>query len=449
MKFVSLFAGIGGFDLALERLGFECVYANDFDKYCKIIYDKHFGQIHRRNGEDQERDERSGTSQPGIQTAKQDILNGGNSSDSLSSGNTREVSYYDFKQKGLDTRSLKDVPTTDIPEHDLLVGGFPCQAFSIAGKRRGFEDIRGTLFFDVARILRDKRPRYFILENVKGLLNHDGGKTISTIFEVLSELGYIYSWRVHNSKNHGVPQNRERIYIVGHTRESSGSEVFPFGKSGLEHDEPEDETRKDGERIRGQNISATIDANYYKGAGSNRQMIQVVGSLSSEKWDKFHESNRRVYSPDGISPTIPTSAGGGHLPKILAPKTEYGNGERSIEWHETDIAPTIRATQAKRGDNEIRVIQDVRGMSKKSQNGKGYRDGDSHSYTVDTKATQGILREGMIRRLTPIECERLQGFPDNWTEGVSDTQRYKMCGNAVTVNVIYDIAKELFGVKDA
>lgn len=351
MKFVSLFAGIGGFDLALERLGLECVYANDIDKYCKIIYDRHF-------------------------------------------------------ETKLDTRSIKDVSTTEIPEHDLLVGGFPCQAFSIAGKRRGFEDIRGTLFFDVARILRDKRPRYFILENVKGLLTHDGGKTFSTILEILSGLGYEFEWCVYNSKDFGVPQNRERIYIVGHTREETGSEILPLRESGPQYDESEDETRKNGERIRGQNISATIDANYYKGAGSNRQMIQVVGSLSSEKWDKFHESNRRVYSPDGISPIIPTSAGGGHLPKILT------------------------------------VIQDVRGMNKKSQNGKGYRDSQT-SYTIDTKATQGILKEGMIRRLTPIECERLQGFPDNWTEGVSDTQRYKMCGNAVTVNVVSYVAGKL------
>jgi DNA (cytosine-5)-methyltransferase 1 len=122
MKYISLFAGIGGFDLALNNLGHQCVWANDFDKYCKITYDKNFNER-------------------------------------------------------LDTTSITDVNTADIPDHDLLVGGFPCQSFSIAGKRRGFDDTRGTLFFDVARILADKRPRHFILENVKGLLSHDNGQT--------------------------------------------------------------------------------------------------------------------------------------------------------------------------------------------------------------------------------------------------------------------------------
>ncbi len=160
MKYVSLFAGIGGFDLALNSLGHECVYANDFDKYCKIIYDKH------------------------------------------------------FKTK-LDTRDIRQVPTADIPKHDLLVGGFPCQSFSYAGKRMGVKDTRGTLFFEVARIINDKRPKHLLLENVKGLLTDDNGRTFQTILKVLTDLGYIVEWKVLNSRFFGIPQNRERVFIIG------------------------------------------------------------------------------------------------------------------------------------------------------------------------------------------------------------------------------------------
>src|SRR3990167_6083062 len=171
MKYVSLFAGIGGFDLALNRLGHECVYVNEWDKYAAQTYEKNFGH------------------KP-------------------------------------DTRSITDVPEGDIPNHDILVGGFPCQAFSIAGKRGGFTDTRGTLFFEIARIVKAKQPRLLLLENVKGLLSHDKGATSYTIISTLDELGYDLQWQVLNSKNHGVPQNRERVFIVGHLRGTPRPEVF-------------------------------------------------------------------------------------------------------------------------------------------------------------------------------------------------------------------------------
>ena len=117
------------------------------------------------------------------------------------------------------------IDTSELPDFDLLVGGFPCQAFSVAGKRRGFDDTRGTLFFEIARILKDKRPKYFLLENVKGLLSHDKGKTFKTILEVLTDLGYNVQWEVYNSKD-WVPQNRERIFIKGYFRGECGREVL-------------------------------------------------------------------------------------------------------------------------------------------------------------------------------------------------------------------------------
>jgi DNA (cytosine-5)-methyltransferase 1 len=203
---------------------------------------------------------------------------------------------------------ISKIDAQALPDFDLLCGGFPCQAFSIAGKRRGFEDTRGTLFFEIARLAAAKRPRLLFLENVKGLLSHDEGRTFYTIIETLDELGYDLQWQVLNSKDFGVPQNRERVFIVGHLRGTPRPEVFPF---------------------------------------TDHHLIPFVTT-------------------------------------------------------------TLRAHQGGPNANDTYV---QRGAS--------------------------------IRRLTPIECERLQGFPDGWTEGISDTQRYKCLGNAVTVNVIEAIATKL------
>lgn len=202
-----------------------------------------------------------------------------------------------------------------LPDFDFLCGGFPCQAFSIAGKRGGFEDTRGTLFFEIARILSVKRPKLLLLENVKGLLSHDRGRTFGTILATLSDLGYFLEWQVLNSKDFGVPQNRERVFIVGHFRGTSRPEVFPVEEDG------EVSTKRQGQ------ISSAITSRYYKQGQSDPYV--------------FKES------------------------------------------------------------------------------------------------------EVSIRKLTPTECERLQGFPDGWTEGISDTQRYKCLGNAVTVNVIEAIVRKM------
>jgi len=219
----------------------------------------------------------------------------------------------------------------------LLVGGFPCQAFSVAGKQRGFNDTRGTLFFDVARILKHKKPKHFILENVRGLLSHDSGRTFQTILKVLTDIGYLVQWEVCNSKNYGVPQNRERVYIVGHLREDSRPEVFPITKVGSENNQ-------------------------------NNKPKEITKDMSMAY---------RVYDTDGVSTTLRAVGGG---------------------------------VGAKTGLYQVGVLKD---------------------------------HNSSIRRLTPTECERLQGFPDGWTEGISDTQRYKCLGNAVTTNVVCEIAKRL------
>lgn len=350
-KFIELFAGIGGFRYGLENFdrtqdtrsqkdsqgtpaeggrlvsekgegtsathgwtsertdsnpnsgAFTCVYSNEWDKYASQIYRRNYGYIHEAD--------------------------------------------------------ICTVGTDTIPDHDLLTGGFPCQAFSIAGLQGGFNDVRGTLFFEIARILRDKRPRHFILENVKNLLSHDKGKTFQTILKVLSDLGYRCEWQVLNSKYFGVPQNRERVYIIGHLRGECGCQVFPIAG----------EDRGVAEAI----VSTAIDRNYWKGIDNHGQRTVIIHN----KYGGFGETKLRVF--ENISPTIRTPKGGGHIPEVLI--------------------------------------------------------------------------GSMIRKLTPVECCRLQAFPSWWTKlgididgnevVISNTQQYKAIGNAVTTTVISAIARAM------
>lgn len=176
IKFFDMFSGIGGFRSGLEALdGFECVGYCEIDKYAKKAYEA----IYDTEGE----------------------------------------LYFE---------DARTIDPKDLPHIDLIVGGFPCQSFSICGKRGGFEDARGTLFFEIARIAEVKRPKYLLLENVPGLLNHDSGRTFATILSTLDELGYDVTWQVLNSKDYGVPQARRRVYIVGYNREKCTGKVLSF-----------------------------------------------------------------------------------------------------------------------------------------------------------------------------------------------------------------------------
>lgn len=258
------------------------------------------------------------------------------------------------------------INAAELPDFDLIVGGFPCQSFSIAGKRKGFDDTRGTLFFDIARILAEKRPRHLVLENVKGLLSHNGGETFTVILGVLSDLGYRVEWQVLNSKDFGVPQNRERVYFIGHLRGECSGQVLPI-------------------------------------TGTNGKAIVQLNNPT--------HSNDRVYASDGISPTLNTMQGGNRQPFVKVPEaTKKGYAEASVGQA---INLSVPNSKTRRGR-----VSDI-------------------APTVDTGMQLHTLTEDVrIRRLTPLECERLQGFPDNWTAGESDSQRYKMCGNAVTTNVV-------------
>ncbi len=299
MKYFSTFSGIGGFEVGLQ----SAVESN-----------RKAQQADADNGHSTD-----DTSDPLQEWGQSATCVGYSEIDKYAS------SVYEHNFPGaINYGDITQINAEELPDFDCLVGGFPCQAFSIAGKRRGFDDTRGTLFFDLARILRAKQPRYFIFENVKGLLSHDNGNTFRTIITAIDELGYDCQWQVLNSKNFGVPQNRERVYIVGNLRGTARPEVFPI-------------TTDDGEDTDGGIVGGTLTTRY--------QHSQREGTYIEENGDGSRESIK-------------------------------------------------------------------------------------------------------IRRLTPRECEALQGFPLNWTaEGIdgpiSDTQRYKMCGNAVTTNVVQAVFERI------
>ncbi len=432
IRYIDLFGGVGGFRLGIERAtnnqsktsGYEtkehstsdtseplqrtttrCVFYNDIDKYAVQTYNKNFGENY----------------------------------------------------KPTDIRTIK---ADSIPDFDMLCGGFPCQAFSIAGKRRGFQDTRGTLFFEIARIIKAKRPKIVFLENVKGLLNHEKGKTFSVIIQTISELGYDVQWMVLNSKFFGVPQNRERVFIIGSLRGTSRSEILPFRESSKDVAK--------GDR-KNSSTSDTLSARYWKGGAGTHIKIPTNTKLGYDVAEarkdgirlqyedskiargmpmiqmngtKGNSQGNRIYSTDGTSTTLAEQVGGQGaktgLYAVLTPNRENKrqNGRRMKE----DGEPSFTLTG-----------QDVHGVAIQSHSprtndpkkgGSGPLISEEHCFTID-RSPHYAHKDMKIRRLTPIECERLQGFPDGWTEGVSDTQRYKQMGNAVTVNVIQAIAERL------
>ena len=410
MKFIDLFAGIGGFRFGMESAGHECVAFCEIDKFARESYKA----IHNTEG---------------------------------------EIELHDITQ-------VTDEEIRNIGHVDAICGGFPCQAFSIAGHRRGFEDTRGTLFFEIARFAAILKPKYLFLENVKGLLNHDKGDTFETILSALDELGYDVEWQVLNSKDFGVPQNRERVFIIGHLRGERGRKVFPVGGEN-EKSDFESVIKKlgnvnpsqkgmNGEVFDSNGISPTLTTNKGEGTkiaipvltpdrankrqngrrfktdgepmftltGQDRHGIVIAGRLPG----KFTSVNR-VFDIEGISPTLDTMQGGGREPKIrVREATKQG-------YAEADVGDSVNLSHPNSKTRRGRVGKQI-------------------ANTLLTGESQGVIEPSFrIRKLTPRECWRLQGFPD-WAfdkaqEVNSNSQLYKQAGNSVTVNVIKEIARHL------
>lgn len=378
MKFLDLFAGIGGFRLGMELAGHECIGFCEIDKFARASYKA----IHNTKG---------------------------------------EIELHDIT-------SVSDESIRGIGSVDIVCGGFPCQAFSIAGNRRGFEDTRGTLFFEIARFASILRPKYLFLENVRGLLNHDGGATFETIIRTLDELGYDVEWQVLNSKNFGVPQNRERVFIIGHLRGERTRNVFPISGESEQSDHQPPKIEIIGNTKNPNGTSKGTKSVVYGSGG-------VVGTLTATDYKEpkqvaikqfgilqpnFNQCGV-VYETDGIAPTIRAYQGGG-------------------------LEPKIRVKEAtSKGYAEVGDSVNLSHPNSKTRRG---RVGKQVANTLLTGESQGVIEPDFrIRKLTPRECWRLQGFPD-WAfdkaqEVNSNSQLYKQAGNSVTVNVIAAIAKEL------
>jgi DNA (cytosine-5)-methyltransferase 1 len=317
-KFIDLFAGIGGFRLAFQNLNGKCVFTSEWDKYSKKTYQANFG----------------------------------------------EVPFGDI---------TKPITKSYIPDgFDVLCAGFPCQAFSIAGKRGGFEDTRGTLFFDVAEIIKKKKPKAIFLENVKGLRSHDKGKTLATILNVLREdLGYyIPEPQVINAKKFGVPQNRERIFIVGF-RNDLGITEFEYPKPKNKKVTLEDILETE-----------TVSVKYYL----SETYLNTLRKHKARHESKGNGFGYEIIPNDGTANAVVCGGMG---------------RERNLVYDDrlTDFTPV-------------------------------------------TNITGDVNKEG-IRKMTPREWARLQGFPDNFKIIVSDAQAYKQFGNSVAVPAIQATAKKI------
>ena len=349
---------------------------------------------------------------------------------------------------------------------DCICGGFPCQSFSVAGKRGGFDDTRGTLFFEIMRIASIVRPRYLFLENVKGLLNHDRGATFETILNTLDEFGYDAEWQVLNSKNFGVPQNRERVFIIGHLRGAGGRAVFPVGGAYQSIDiEYVGNTHPGGRGMSGEvyglnGVSPTLSASDYK---DPKKFVQPV--LTPDRINK--RQNGRRFKEEG-EPMFTLTAQDRHGIAIReATKKGYTVAEPGdsvnlqypgSETRRGRVGKSVANTLEANGVNQGVVINPLKGKTRKSWR---YEQNviTKNSIVRSLKASLGGVPELIencengtnqlvIRKLTPLECWRLQGFTDEQfykakNDGVSDSQLYKQAGNSVTVNVIDAIAKRL------
>lgn len=260
LKFIDLFCGLGGFRIALEKQNCKCVFSSDIDESVAKVYETNYGEY--------------------------------------PSG---DITKIDAK---------------DIPDFDILCGGFPCQSFSIAGKRLGFDDARGTMFFEVARILKEKKPKAFMLENVKGLTNHDGGKTLQTILDILDDLGYEVIYRVINSAEYGIPQSRERWYCVGIRKDlnvnirEKENEIFPTEQLLLYS---LDDVIDDVNEYKDYTISDIAKSNIEK------YLFKVKNKTSKYTLAYEIRPSRCQFKSNGISPclTAKMGTGGNNVPVVV------------------------------------------------------------------------------------------------------------------------------------
>lgn len=362
---LDLFSGIGGFHLGLEKAGFEVEsYFSEIDKYAIDVY----------------------------------------------SNNFKNSTYVG---------SVTTINGNQLPKIDAITFGSPCQDFSLAGKRKGMDGERSSLIIEAIRLIKECRPRFFIWENVKGTFSSNSGEDFAAILQAFANIGgYRLEWQLLNTKWF-LPQNRERIYLVGYIGDGSGGQVFPIREGERTSDE-----------LQGQQGSAcTVLARYQAGGNGSYVVERKLDAQEVKILGYSRDSNGVVVNRNekNEANTIHSSSGQG------------GNTDQFVKYNylQKSLNETLQQENL-----SIDQVKDLDLYNKKAQD-------DSPTLTEPHHNSLRLFDYGKIRRLTPIECERLQGFPDNWTAigkekgQISDSQRYKMCGNAVTVDVVEAVAKNL------
>ena len=470
MKFIDLFAGIGGFRRGMELAGHECVGFCEFDKFATASYTS----MHLLTLEQRERLNKMPLKQRQKEILKEEYRNG---------------EWY--------ANDIRRVYAGDIPRADCWCFGFPCQDISVAGKQLGFQGNRSSLFFRVMYLIgqleEENRPTYLFVENVKNLLSVNGGWDFARLLIEMEQRGYDAEWQVLNSKDFGVPQNRERCFIIGHLRGRSTAKVFPVertdGENSIQIVDHKDGYRKNTQVFAPDGITETLDTGQGGGRGHHVALPCFIDLCNSGTETTSIARCLQARYQKGCG-TYKAQNSGIAIPVLTPDRAEKRqNGRRFKEdgepmftltgqdRHGVAIEPIgvidsqgIKVAEAtKQGYSECRVGIDNVNLSVPGSKTRRGRVGRDVANTLDTSCNQGIFVQVSeeltiyavwyekyqcyiaIRKLTPKECFRLQGWTDDYFEKAefvnSDSQLYKQAGNGVTVNVIRAIAEKI-GEKD-
>lgn len=415
LTFIDMFAGIGGFHSGMEQAGHKCVGWIEWDKYARQSYQAIYNT-------------------EGIYNAK----------------------------------DIQAVSGTDLPDANVWCFGSPCTNISLAGNRQGLGGEQSRMFFEVIRLLKERnenaqaQPAYLLMENVKNLLSSNGGWDFARVQIEMDKVGYDIEWEVFNS-SWTIPQNRERVYIVGHKRGIAYTPVFPISRQNLEAKRKYNVLRDALEREVDEKFYLSKDkveqllANDKKSTFSNGRDIKVVGNTSESK---YHSGD--ILEDTGLSKTL-TATDYKHPVKVATEVKQVGNISHSTSfggnpqtgrvYDESGLSPTLNTMQG--GGREPKVLVEpclTPDRVNKRQNGRRFKNNDEPSFTLTAADRHGILLSNgktyVIRKLTPLECWRLQGFSDEQfykakEAGVSNSQLYKQAGNAVTVPIVEAIAERL------
>ncbi len=371
MKFVSLFSGIGGFDLAFERAGMECVSVCEIDKNAQAILRRHFPKAEL---------------------------------------------FDDVRKVGIATHGRKSI--------DVVCGGFPCQDLSVAGKRAGLAGERSGLWFEFARIIDELEPSWVVIENVPGLLSSDKGRDFAVIIQWLAQRGYGVVWRVLDAQYFGVPQRRRRVFLVASLGNGRSAEVLFERESGAGNTKPSGEA---GEVFA-----------FYAGQGSKAGSIAYGNQSPTLK-----AASSGTNQVPTITPPLRASGGVTSSPTMNKNKSDLDFLVSIVEQNNFVSTPDMISLRANPAQPLISFDANRDGTTYCEGITPTLKHGGDGEKAHNAYAKLSVTHSQGVRRLTPTECERLQGFPDGWTDGQSDSARYRQLGNAVAVPVVEWIARRI------